>query len=113
MTSLAIVVVAAAVLGWVVAFPVVRRGVADVGRIPGAVWRVSGYTNKKSWRVRMIGGYVFGGWPGGLVVLVWRRSQERTDLRDEWHLLIEERRARHEIVLAHYEDQPDDVETSS
>jgi hypothetical protein len=113
MTSLAIVVGAAAVLGWVVAFPFVRRGVADVGRIPGTVWRVSGYTNRKSWRRRMIGGYLLGGWPGGLVVLVWRRSQERVDLRDEWHLLIEERRARHEIVLAHYEEQPDDVETSS
>jgi hypothetical protein len=110
MLTLAIVALSAAVLGWVVAFPFVRKGVADVGRIPGPVWRVSGYTNRKALRVRMIVGYILGGWPGGLAVLVWRRSEERETLRDEWHLLIEERRRRHEIVLADYEDQPDDAE---
>lgn len=113
MTSLMIVVLCAAVLGWIVAYPFVRKGVADVGRIPGTVWRVTGYTDRKAWRNRMIAGYVIGGWPGLLVVLGWRRSQERETLRDEWHLLIEERRARHEIVLAHYEELPDDAETSS
>jgi len=113
MTSLTIVVLCAAILGWIVAYPFVRKGVADVGRIPGAVWRITGYRDRKAWRIRMIVGYVLGGWPGGLVVLVWRRSQERETLRDEWHLLIEERRARHEIVLAHYEDHPDDAETQA
>ena len=60
----------------------------------------------------MIGGYVLGGWPGGLVVWIWRRSEERQTLRDEWHLLIEERRARREIVLAHYEDEPEDEDVA-
>ncbi len=112
MTSFAIVTFAAALAGWVVAFPIVRKGLADVGRIPGPVWRITGYADRKAWKVKIIGGYILGGWPGGLVVLVWRRSEERETLRDEWHLLVEERRARHEIVLAHYEDRPDDVESS-
>lgn len=103
MTVLGLVAVVA-ILGWVICFPIIRRGLADVRRIPGAVWRVTGYRNRKAWRNRMVVAYVLGGWPGGLVVLVWRRSVERATLRDEWHLLIEERRARKEIVLAHYED---------
>jgi hypothetical protein len=41
-------------------------------------------------------------------VVAWRKSETREVLRDEWHILIEERRARREIVLAHYEDAPDD-----
>jgi hypothetical protein len=111
MTLLGIVALAA-VLGWVVCIPVVRKGLADVRRIPGAVWRMTGYTKRKTWKVRILVGYAFGGWPGALVVLLWRHSTERETLRDEWHLLIEERRARHEIVLAHYEDEPEDHETT-
>lgn len=107
-----IVVAAAAALGWVLAFPVVVRGTKDLARIPGSVWRITGYRNRKSWRFWMLAGYACGGYPGALAVLVWRRSEERSVLRDEWHLLIEERRARHEIVLAHYEEEPDDVSPS-
>jgi hypothetical protein len=106
-----VLLVVIAVSGYVTALPIVRRGLADVGRIPGPVWRVTGYKNKKSWRVLMIAGYVCAGWPSVVVVLVWRRSEERVVLRDEWHLLIEERRARHEIVLADFEDAPDEAET--
>ena len=47
----------------IVAFPVVHKGLADVGRIPGPVWRITGYANRKAWRVRMIVGYASGGWP--------------------------------------------------
>lgn len=110
--TLLVLVAVAAVLGWVICFPVLRKGLADVRRIPGPVWRVTGYTDRKSWRARMIGGYVVGGWPGGFVVWRWRRSEEREVLRDEWQLLIEERRARHEIVLADYEDSPEDHEST-
>ncbi|MGZ4691668.1 MAG: hypothetical protein ACXVKA_10730 [Acidimicrobiia bacterium] len=111
--TLVLLIVVLAALGYVVAFPIVVRGVKDIGRIPGAVWRVTGYTNRKSWRVAMIGGYALGGWPGALVVMKWRYGEEREVLRDEWKLLIEERAARHEIVLSHYEDEPDEAETSS
>jgi hypothetical protein len=101
-------VVALAVLGWVLAFPIVVRGTADLRRIPGAIWRMTGYRSRRNWRLAMWGGYACGGWPGILVVLSWRRSETREVLRDEWHLLIEERRARREIVLANYEDEGDD-----
>jgi hypothetical protein len=99
------------VAGYVTVFPIVRHGLTDLGRIPGSVWRVTGYRNRKTWRFAMIAGYVCAGWPAAVVVLVWRRSEERVVLRDEWHLLIEERRARHEIVLADFEDAPDEAET--
>ncbi len=101
-----------ALVGYVVAFPIVVRGTADLARIPGGIWRVTGYRNRKTWRHAMKGGYLLGGWPGAVVVLVWRRSEERVVLREEWELLIEERRRRHEIVLAHYEDAPDDATPS-
>jgi hypothetical protein len=83
-----------------------------VGRIPGSVWRITGYRNRKSWRLAIIAGYCCAGWPAVVVVVMWRRSEERMVLRDEWHLLIEERRARHEIILANYEGQPDEAETT-
>jgi hypothetical protein len=109
MTIVLLVVLALAVLGWIVTLPILRRGLADVGKIPSAIWRVTGYTNRKSWRLAMIGGYALGGWPGAAVVCKWRYGEERVVLRDEWKLLIEERRARHEIVLADFEEAPDEV----
>jgi hypothetical protein len=112
MTLLGTLALVAAALGWIVCLPIVRKGLTDVRRIPGGVWRITGYRNRKSWRWRMIGGYVLGGWPGGLAVWIWRRSEERQTLRDEWHLLIQERRARHEIVLAQYEDEPQDEDVA-
>jgi hypothetical protein len=112
MTRLGILVLAAGALGWIVCLPLLRRGLADLRRIPGGVWRITGYGNRKAWRVRMIGLYALGGWPGGLAVWVWRRSEERVVLREEWYLIIEERRARREIVLAHYEDEPEDEDVA-
>ncbi len=112
MTRLGVLALATAALGWIVCFPILQKGLADVRRIPGGVWRITGYRNRKSWRVRMIGGYALGGWPSAFVVWVWRRSDERTVLRDEWQLIIEERRSRREIVLAHYEDQPEDKDVA-
>lgn len=100
-----------ALVGWIVAFPFVRKGLADLGRIPHSVWRVTGYRSRKQWRLAMQGGFVLGGWPGLLTVLAWRRSETREVLRDEWRVLIEERRARHEIVLADHEDEPNDGPT--
>jgi hypothetical protein len=99
--------------GYVLMLPIVRRGFADVGRIPGPIWRMTGYRNRRAWKNAMILGYLCGGWPAAIVVLTWRRSEQREVLRDDWHLLIEERRARHEIVLSHYEEQPDEAETST
>jgi hypothetical protein len=106
--TLLIPIAVLAVVGWIVAFPFVRKADADVRRIPSSVWRITGYRTKRQWKLAIRGGYVLGGWPGLLVVLAWRKSETREVLRDEWHLLIEERRARREIVLAHYEDETDD-----
>jgi hypothetical protein len=106
--TLLIPVVVLAVIGWFVAYPAVSKGVADLGRIPGSVWRITGYRSRKEWRRAMVGGYLLGGWPGLLAVVLWRRSETREVLRDEWHILIEERRARREIVLSNYEDEPEE-----
>jgi hypothetical protein len=97
-----------AVVGWIVAFPIVAKGTADLARIPGAVWRITGYRSRKQWRLAMRGGFLLGGWPGLLAVVVWRRSETREVLRDEWHLLIEERRARRELNLSRLEDEEAD-----
>jgi hypothetical protein len=110
--TLLLPIAALAVIGWIVAFPFVRKAVADVQRIPGSVWRVTGYRTKKQWKLSIRLGYLLGGWPGLLVAVLWRRSDTRETLRDEWHILIEERRARREIVLAHYEDEPNDQPTT-
>jgi hypothetical protein len=109
MKALLLVVLALAAVGWVVTFPILRRGLADVGKIPTAIWRVTGYRNRRVWRNVMLGGYALGGWPCAAVVVKWRYGEERLVLRDEWKLLIEERRARHEIVLADFEEAPDEV----
>jgi hypothetical protein len=106
--TLLIPVAVLAVIGWIVAFPIVAKGTADLSRIPGSIWRISGYRSRRNWRRAMQGGYLLGGWPGLLAVVAWRRSETREVLRDEWHLLIEERRARREIVLSRYEDEEDD-----
>ena len=107
--TLVTLVVVVGVLGYVVAFPFVVRGDADLSRIPRQIWRITGYTSKRSWKLAIRGGYLLGGWPGLLAVLAWRRSEARQVLRDEWHILIEERRARREIILANYEDEPNDI----
>jgi hypothetical protein len=102
-----------AVVGWIVAFPFVARGLADLNRIPGPIWRITGYHSRKNWRLAMRVGYLLGGWLGLVAVFSWRRSETRLVLRDEWQIMIEERRRRREIVLAHYEDEPDDVTPSA
>lgn len=107
--TLVLLVAVVAILGWIVALPFVARGRADLARIPGAIWRITGYPSRKQWRQAMQVGYLLGGWPGLIAVLAWRRSETRLVLRDEWQILIEERRARREIVLAHYEDGPGDT----
>jgi hypothetical protein len=107
--TLVFLIAAVAVLGWIVALPFVARGTADLARIPSPIWRITGYQSRKQWRLAMQVGYLLGGWPGLVAVLAWRRSETRLVLRDEWQILIEERRARREIVLAHYEDEPGDV----
>lgn len=106
--TLLILVAVVVVLGWIIAFPFVARGTADLARIPGTIWRITGYHSRKNWRLAMQVGYLAGGWPGLVAVVAWRRSETRLVLRDEWQILIEERRARREIVLAHYEEAPDD-----
>jgi hypothetical protein len=106
--SLLLPVAVLAVLGWIVAFPIVARGTTDLNRIPGSIWRITGYRTRKQWRLAMRGGYLLGGWPGLLAVILWRRSETREVLRDEWHLLIEERRARREVNLARHEAQEAD-----
>jgi len=57
----------AAVLGWVVCFPVLRKGLGDVRRIPGAVWRGPPATrNRKSLARPDDRPFMsLGGWPGG------------------------------------------------
>ena len=111
--TLGLLVAVVAVLGWIVALPFVARGRADLARIPSPIWRITGYQSRKQWRLAMEVGYLLGGWPGLIAVFAWRRSETRLVLRDEWQILIEERRARREIVLARYEDEPGDVSPAS
>jgi hypothetical protein len=109
--TLLIAIAVLAVLGWIVAYPFVSKGTADLARIPGSIWRITGYRSRRQWRRAMRGGYLLGGWPGLLAVVAWRRSETREVLRDEWHLLIEERRARRELNLSRLErDEADERE---
>ena len=73
------------------------------------------------WSAALLTAYVCGGWPGLVVVTIWRFSADRAGLREEWAHLhrrnVEARaqppparpgEAEHEIVLADYEDEPED-----
>jgi hypothetical protein len=95
-------------VGYVVCLPLLLRGLRDIDRIPRRVWSYSGFTNRRAWRNGLIGGYLIGGWPSAIGIFAWRHGNTRAALRDEWKLLIEEKRRRHEIVLADHEehDQP-------
>jgi hypothetical protein len=106
--------VAAVVLaGFVLALPLLVWGMRDLARIPGGVWRHAAQRPREQWRFGMISAYLLAGWPAIVSVIVWRRSQERSDLLMEWAVLSERKRAARrraaaepEIVLADYEESP-------
>jgi hypothetical protein len=79
--------------GYVVALPALLFGLHDLSRIPGGVWRHAAQRPREQWRFGMISSYALAGWPTIASVIVWRLSQERADLLDEWAALSERKRA--------------------
>jgi hypothetical protein len=109
------------VSGYVVAFVPVIWARRDLDRIPRSIWRYAAPRPRQIWSAALLTAYVCGGWPGLVVVTVWRFSADRAGLREEWahlHRRNVEARAQpppagpgepeHEIVLADYEDEPED-----
>jgi hypothetical protein len=109
------------VSGYVVAFIPVIWARRDLDRIPRSIWRYAAPRPRQIWSAALLTAYVCGGWPGLVVVTIWRFSADRAGLREEWahlHRRNVEARAQppparpgepeHEIVLADYEDEPED-----
>jgi hypothetical protein len=95
------------VVGYVVGFFALARGLTDLERIPRRAWTNTGYQSRGTWRTGMLVGFAAAGWPAVGVVAAWRFSEARAAVREESKLLHaareEERQRRHEIVLADYE----------
>ena len=70
------------VVGVLAAIPVVLWWVRDVSRIPGRAWYWTGH-HRNPWQWAVSLGWVAGGWPAMIVVLVWSQSAERKELSDE------------------------------
>jgi hypothetical protein len=113
------------VSGYVVAFVPVLWARRDISRIPRSIWRYTAPHPREVWRGALLVAYVCGGWPGLLVAILWRVSNDRDALREEWAHLhrrnVQPRRAKAredaartaappapsaepEIVLADYEE---------
>ncbi len=87
--------------GYLLTLPIAAWALADIGRIPGGVWRHAAERPRHQWRVGVIGAYVLGGWPSLIAVFVWWRSRERADLLLEWEDLSARKRLphRHEVAF--------------
>ena len=68
--------------GVFVALPVVAWWARDIARIPRRVWFWTG-RDRQHWRRSVAIGWLLGGWPAIVIVLVWARSAERYELLDE------------------------------
>jgi len=79
------------VAGMVVAVPALLWWSHDVARIPGPAWYWTGH-HRRSWQWGLLFGWIAGGWPAIVIVIVWSQSAVRRDVRDEAH---EVRAARH------------------
>jgi hypothetical protein len=69
----------ASVVGLVVGIPALVWVLADLRRIPAALWARSPYS-RPLWATVAILGYLVGGWPAVVVALAWRFSRDRADL---------------------------------
>ncbi len=108
------------VSGYAVALAPVLWARYDLGRIPRSIWRYTAPHPREVWRGALLVGYLFGGWPGLVVVLAWLFGGDRAALLEEWAHLHQRnldsreppRTVEREIVLADYEDEPETARPS-
>lgn len=74
-----LVVAAAVVGGYVVAYPVFATTFAELHRYPRHMW--SGIGSPYPWRRAIVVSYAFLGLPVFVTALVWRTSEARRELR--------------------------------
>ena len=69
-------------VGVLCAAPVVAWWARDVARIPSPVWFWIG-RDRAHWRRGITIGWLLGGWPAIVIIVVWSRTAERFELLDE------------------------------
>lgn len=69
-------------VGVIAAIPVILWWARDVTRIPSPTWFWTGH-HRRHWQWGVLFGWLAGGWPAIVIVLVWAHSAERRDLLDE------------------------------
>ena len=70
------------VVGVVAMVPVAVWWARDLARIPGRTWYWTGH-HRRPWQWAVLLGWLAGGWPAMIVVLVWARSPARAQLLSE------------------------------
>lgn len=70
------------VVGWITAIPAAIWWERDTRHISGRTWYWSGY-QRHVWTRGIVVGLVMFGWPTIVIVLAWRFSEQRTELRAE------------------------------
>jgi hypothetical protein len=70
------------VLGYVVGFPFLWWAIQDGRTISRRVWAAVG-RRRSRWEQQMMLGYALAGWPAIPLVMSWRRSRLRVELRRE------------------------------
>ncbi|MGZ6995822.1 MAG: hypothetical protein ACXVIM_11470 [Acidimicrobiia bacterium] len=71
-----------AAVGFIVGLPVVVYGIVDLARIPAHLYRYTPYSRRR-WVLLIIVGYACFGVGGIFMTVVWIRSTERLELRDD------------------------------
>jgi hypothetical protein len=79
------------VVGWVVALGPAIWAFTDLGRIPRRIWFWTGY-KREPWRAGVVVAWLLGGWAAIVVAIVWRRSEARRVLLEEFGELRDRRR---------------------
>lgn len=69
-------------IGVLIAIPVIAWWARDISRIPRRAFYWTGY-HLRPWQWAVLLGWIAGGWPAIVIVLVWSRSAERRDLQEE------------------------------
>jgi hypothetical protein len=72
-----------AVLGWLCSAPFVWWAVQDVRRVPAKALGRLGYRRgyRRRWIARLMVSFAAAGWPSFIVVLAWRSSAARHEVR--------------------------------
>lgn len=70
------------VVGVIAAIPALAWWARDVASIPGRAWYWSGH-HRQNWQWGLIIGWITGGWPAIVIVIVWSQSAVRRDVVDE------------------------------